>query len=83
MSERLKVLTTGGYADICLRVPESQATQVKALLESLLALLQRRRNPLPSSVFYIGRVINFQSKFRINSSVSEAFKPFPAEPILP
>jgi len=39
MSERMKVLTTGGYADICLRVPKSQVTQVKALLENLLALL--------------------------------------------
>lgn len=39
MSERMKVLTTGGYADICVRVPESHAGHVKALLESLLALL--------------------------------------------
>ena len=39
MSERMKVLTTDGYADICVRVPESHAAHVKALLESVLALL--------------------------------------------
>lgn len=39
MSERMKVSTTAGYADICVRVPESQAGQVKAFLESVLALL--------------------------------------------
>jgi len=39
MSERMKVSTTAGYADICVRVPESQAARVKALLENVLALL--------------------------------------------
>ncbi|MFZ5451961.1 MAG: helix-turn-helix domain-containing protein [Thermodesulfobacteriota bacterium] len=39
MSERMKVQTTGDFADISIRVPAAQAPQVCAVIENLLALL--------------------------------------------
>jgi DNA-binding XRE family transcriptional regulator len=39
MSERMKVLITAGYADICVRVPETHAAKVQGVLENLLALI--------------------------------------------
>ena len=39
MSERMKVQTTGEFADISIRVPAAQARQVCAVIENVLALL--------------------------------------------
>jgi len=43
MSERMNVLTTGGYADICMRLPESHAGRVKALRDLSQAMLRLDR----------------------------------------
>jgi len=52
MSERMKVQTTGDFADISIRVPAAQARRVCAVIENVLALLPGQEGEMDADRLY-------------------------------